>query len=185
MKIRNPKVIRGVAWQAAHLIRAWMGTVRLRSHGGVDQLRHFHHVKRFRRLILDLNPHILGRLIHAVLDHRPEWIRGLTVTDDDEAQVASPSIILTEYRGAGADARGERDGQQRYQPDETVHRCLRFLFLRVRMGGHRRPTRGGFGAADPDISGHGIIAQVASARYGCQALTNLPLPGGMALRQRA
>jgi hypothetical protein len=38
----------------------------------------------------------------------------LTVTDDDEAQVASPSIILTEYWGAGANARGERDGQQRY-----------------------------------------------------------------------
>jgi lysophospholipid acyltransferase (LPLAT)-like uncharacterized protein len=29
MKLRDPKLIRGTAWVAAHLIRAWMGTVRL------------------------------------------------------------------------------------------------------------------------------------------------------------
>ena len=112
-------------------------TVRIGGDGSVDQLRHFHHVEGVGGLVLDLDAHILGRLIHAVLDHRPERIRGLTVADDDEAQVASPHFILTEYLGAGADACGERDGQQRYQPDETVHRCLRFLFLRWRMGGHR------------------------------------------------
>ena len=31
MKIRNPKVIRSVAWLGAQLIRGWMGTVRYRE----------------------------------------------------------------------------------------------------------------------------------------------------------
>src|SRR5215210_6130451 len=69
-----------------------------------------------------------------------------------EATAASIHFVLTEYLGAGAEARGERDGQQRYQPDETVHRCLRFLFLRWRRRVTADPPRSGVsGAADPDI----------------------------------
>src|SRR5262245_51995591 len=52
MKIRNPKVIRGVAWFGAHLIRAWMGTVRLR-------------VQHFGPVLDPRSPHCRGRYVYA------------------------------------------------------------------------------------------------------------------------
>ena len=65
-------------------------TVRLRRPRRRRSAATFPPCRRYQGLILDLNAHILGRLIHAVLNHRPERIRGLTVTNDDEAQVARP-----------------------------------------------------------------------------------------------
>jgi hypothetical protein len=57
------------------------------SDGGVDDLGHLHHVERVGRLVLDIDAEVLGRLIDAVLDHRPERVGGLPVADHDDAHV--------------------------------------------------------------------------------------------------
>ena len=77
--------------------------VRLRGHGGIDQLRHLDHVEGVGRLVLDGDAEVLGGLVDAVLDHRPERVGGLAVADHDEAHV------LGDRRGGEAE-RGRHDG---------------------------------------------------------------------------
>ena len=61
--------------------------VGLRGDRGVDDLRHLHHVEAVGRAVLDGHAEVLGGLVDAVLDHRPERVRGLAVADHDEAHV--------------------------------------------------------------------------------------------------
>ena len=55
-------------------------------------------------LILDGDAEVLGGLVDAVLDHRPERVRGLAVADHDEAHV------LGQRRAGEAERAGEDDG---------------------------------------------------------------------------
>ena len=58
---------------------------RILVHGGIDELRHRHHIEGLGGAIVDRYTHIGGRLGDAVLDHRPERIRSLSMADDDDA----------------------------------------------------------------------------------------------------
>ena len=113
--------------------------VRLGGDGGVDQLRHRDHVEGVRRLVLDLDAHILGGLVDAVLDDRPERVGGLTVGDDDEAQVAAiGSVILAERPRADPDEADTRPGRtaQPISPYDSSHSPCPTMAIRGPHGPH-------------------------------------------------
>ena len=76
----------------------------LRGHGGVDDLRHLHHVEGIRRAILDRDAEILGGLVDAVLDHRPERIGGLAVAHHHESHVLRCSGAGNSQSGGDEDS---------------------------------------------------------------------------------
>ena len=55
--------------------------------GGVDELRHRHHVEGAGRLVLDRDAQVLAGLRDAVLHDRPEGVGRLAVGDDDDANL--------------------------------------------------------------------------------------------------
>jgi len=80
----------GIPAATARCIRIWNGnhnTLRLLIDRRIDKLGHLHHVKGFRCTIIDLCARILCRFGDAVLDDRPERIRCLTVTDDNDINI--------------------------------------------------------------------------------------------------
>ena len=82
--------------------------VRAGGDGGVDQLRHGHHVEGRRRLVLDLDAHVLGGLVDAVLHDRPERVGRLAVGDHDEAKRGAVRPILADAVAANPPRRSVR-----------------------------------------------------------------------------
>ena len=79
---------------------------------GVDQLGHRDHVEGVSAPGTRLDAHVLGGLIDAVLDNRPERVGRLTMADDHEPQAAAIRTgILAQRSGADPD-KAKRDQRE-------------------------------------------------------------------------
>jgi hypothetical protein len=77
-------------------------------HGRIDELAHSHHVEGLWRPVVDLDLHVLACRRHAVLDHGPERVVGLSVADHDDAGI----LLRGSWRDRG-EGQGRCGGQSR------------------------------------------------------------------------
>src|SRR3712207_758486 len=116
--------------------------VRLGGDGGVDELAHLHRVECLGRVVLDLDAHISGALVHPVLDHGPERVGGLAVGDDRDPDVsalrATPALRLAAFLATPAARGDERHHRHQGEPD-PVHYPTSHHFL-LSAGPTRAPV---------------------------------------------